>query len=278
MRGCGAAAVLLLRRMLLSVRRQRLMALDVKQAQEVQQVILPDARTVLPGFTIESEYRPAREVGGDIFQIIPDPGDGSLLIVAGDVTGKGLKAGMQVALLVGAIRSTAELNPDPLEILHALNRRLRGRGEAHATCLALSIDRDGLVTLANAGHMAPYLNAEPVAMEGALPLGMIDRPEFSVTRFSLQPGDKLVLLSDGIPEATDAEGRLFGFERTNELLRTARSAAEVAAAAQVFGQEDDISVVIVTRTASAEPPVLSETATGAEPGPIHSRRAAQIGG
>jgi serine phosphatase RsbU (regulator of sigma subunit) len=185
---------------------------------------------------------------------------------------------MLVALLVGAIRSTAELNPDPLVILHALNRRLRGRGEAHATCLALSIDRDGLVTLANAGHMAPYLNAEPVAMEGALPLGMIDRPEFSVTRFSLQPGDKLVLLSDGIPEATDAEGRLFGFERTNELLRTARSAAEVAAAAQVFGQEDDISVVIVTRTASAEPPVLSETATGAEPGPIHSRRAAQIGG
>ena len=86
------------------------MALDVKQAQEVQQVILPEARTMLPGLAIESEYRPAREVGGDFFQIIPHKSDGSVLIVAGDVTGKGLKAGMLVALLVGAIRSTAELN------------------------------------------------------------------------------------------------------------------------------------------------------------------------
>ena len=59
------------------------MALDVKQAQEVQQVILPVARTTLPGLVIESEYRPAREVGGDFFQIIPHPADGSLLIVAG---------------------------------------------------------------------------------------------------------------------------------------------------------------------------------------------------
>ena len=106
-------------------------------------MILPEARTTVPGLVIESEYRPAREVGGDFFQIIPHAGDGSLLIVAGDVTGKGLKAGMLVALLVGAIRSTAELNGDPLFILQSLNRRLMGRGEAHATCLALRIAADG---------------------------------------------------------------------------------------------------------------------------------------
>jgi serine phosphatase RsbU (regulator of sigma subunit) len=69
----AVAALLLLRRLLKSVRAQRLMALDVKQAQEVQQVILPEARTTLPGLVIESEYRPAREVGGDFFQIIPNP-------------------------------------------------------------------------------------------------------------------------------------------------------------------------------------------------------------
>ena len=73
--------------------RQRRMALDVKQAQEVQQVILPPARMTLPGLEIESEYRPAMEVGGDFFQIIPHPTDGSLLIVAGDVAGKGLRSG-----------------------------------------------------------------------------------------------------------------------------------------------------------------------------------------
>ena len=135
--------LLMLRRLLSSLKRQRQMALDVKQAQEVQQVILPEARTILPGLDIECEYRPAREVGGDFFQIIPHPTDGSMLIVAGDVTGKGLKAGMLVALLVGAIRSTAETASDPLAMLQNLNRRLLGRGDSQATCLALRIDKDG---------------------------------------------------------------------------------------------------------------------------------------
>jgi len=245
-------ALLLLRRLLQSVKRQRLMALDVKQAQEVQQVILPEARLVLAGLTIESEYRPAREVGGDFFQIIPHKTDGSLLIVAGDVTGKGLKAGMLVALLVGAIRSTTEWSDDPLIILQALNRRLLGRGEAHATCLSLRIAEDGEITLANAGHVPPYLNGEPVAMEGALPLGMMEGAEFSVMRFKLAQGDRLVLVSDGIAEAMDPDGQLFGFERVHELVRAARSATEVASAAQSFGQEDDISVITVTRTAVFE--------------------------
>jgi len=245
-------ALLLLRRLLESVKRQRQMALDVKQAQEVQQVILPEALLAFSGLTIESEYRPAREVGGDFFQIIPHKSDGSLLIVAGDVTGKGLKAGMLVALLVGAIRSTTDWSTDPAIVLRALNQRLIGRGDAQATCLALRIEADGAVTLANAGHVPPYLNSEELLMEGALPLGMFEGAEPSVTHLQLQPQDKLVLMSDGIAEATDANGQLYGFERVHELLRTARSAAEVADAAQAFGQEDDISVVTVTRTADLE--------------------------
>jgi hypothetical protein len=249
----ATVAVLLLRRLLVSIKTQRQMALDVRQAQEVQQVILPEGRTVLPGFAIESEYRPAREVGGDFFQIIPHTSDGSLLIVAGDVTGKGLKAGMLVALLVGAIRSTAELNSEPSFVLRALNRRLMGRGDAQATCLALRIGSDGGATLANAGHMPPYLNGHAVAMEGALPLGMKEGTEISLMRFHLKEDDRLVLLSDGIAEATDADGHLFGFERVEELLRTAKSASEVAAAAQSFGQADDISVISVTRTGVREP-------------------------
>jgi hypothetical protein len=246
-------ALLLLRRLLHSVRRQRLMALDVKHAQEVQQVILPKARLALPGLTIESEYRPAREVGGDFFQVVPHSHDGSLLIVAGDVTGKGLKAGMLVALLVGATRSTADWSTDPVTLLRALNQRLLGRGDAQATCLALRIEANSSATLANAGHIAPYLNGEPLPMEGALPLGIIEGAEPSVMNFHLKPGDRLVLLSDGIAEATDADGRLFGFDRVHELLRAATSVAEIANAAQSFGQEDDISVISVTRTAALAP-------------------------
>jgi serine phosphatase RsbU (regulator of sigma subunit) len=232
------------------------MALDVKQAQEVQQVILPEARLALKGLTIESEYRPAREVGGDFFQIIPHKTDGSLLIVAGDVTGKGLKAGMLVALLVGAIRTEEQHNTDPAGMLSTLNQRLMGRGDAQATCLALRIEADGSVTLANAGHMAPYLNGEAMAMEGALPLGMIEGAESSVMHFQLKPGDNLMLMSDGVAEATDANGKLFGFERVHELLRVATSAAEVANAAQSFGQEDDISVISVTRAMVIEPTLV----------------------
>ena len=245
--------VLLLRRLLLSVRQQRLLALDVKQAQEVQRVILPETTTTLPGLTIENEYRPAREVGGDFNQIIPHSTDGSLLIVAGDVAGKGLQAGMLVALLVGAIRSTSEINSDPLFVLEALNRRLLGRGEANATCLAMRIAADGAVTLANAGHLPPYLNGQPIAVEGALPLGVIDNAEFTVTHFQLQENDRLVLASDGIVEAMNEQGHLFGFERVQELLQSRLTAAEVAAVAQNYGQQDDISVIAVTRTAALVP-------------------------
>jgi len=226
------------------------MELDVKQAQEVQRVILPEPIATLPGLAIESEYRPAREVGGDFFQILPHASNGSMLIVAGDVAGKGLQAGMLVALLVGAIRTSAQFDPDPLVVLKVLNQRLCGRSHAAATCLALRIGADGGATLANAGHLPPYLNGRPVEIEGSLPLGMIEDPVFSVMRFNLAEGDQLMLMSDGIAEATDVNGRLFGFERIDDLMRESASVGALATAAQNFGQEDDISVIAITRTAS----------------------------
>ena len=225
------------------------MALDVKQAQEVQRVILPESRTSIPGLLIESEYRPARQVGGDFFQIIPHPTDGSLLVVVGDVAGKGLQAGMLVALLVGAIRSTGETTSDPLALLQALNRRLLGRNEAHATCMALRISPDGGVILANAGHVPPFLNGEPLSVDGALPLGVMERADFSVTRFVLQPNDRLGP-SDGLAEAMNPERQLFGFDRIQSLVRDGKTAIELANAVQLFGQEDDISVIALTREAS----------------------------
>ena len=97
-------------------------------------------------------------MGGDFFQILPHASNGSMLIVAGDVAGKGLQAGMLVALLVGAIRTSAQFDPDPLVVLKVLNQRLCGRSHAAATCLALRIAADGGATLANAGHLPPYLN------------------------------------------------------------------------------------------------------------------------
>jgi hypothetical protein len=241
-------AIILILRSTRITRQQAQLEAEMAAAREVQQVILPDQMEKMPGYVIESIYQPAQEVGGDFFQIIAHKTDASLLIVAGDVVGKGLKAGMLVALLVGAIRSSAETTEEPLALLEALNRRLMGRGDAQATCLAMRIGSDGSVTLANAGHIAPYLNGEPVNIEGSLPLGMIGDATFSELKFSLSGHDRLVLMSDGIVEARDTEGKLFGFGRVRELLSTSCSAADVALAAKQFGQEDDISVISVTRT------------------------------
>jgi serine phosphatase RsbU (regulator of sigma subunit) len=246
-------ALLLLRRLLKSLQLQRQMALDVKQAQEVQQVILPESVIAASGLSIESEYRPAREVGGDFFQVIPNPTDDSVLIVAGDVTGKGLKAGMLVALLIGAIRTTAEERSDPAEILAVLNRRLLGRGDSYATCLAMRIERDGSVTLTNAGHLPPYLNGTPLEIEGSLPLGMVETLDLTVLNFDLAENDWLLMVSDGVAEATNHAGELFSFDRLQELLRTHPSATEIADAAQAFGQDDDISVLSVRKVPVAEP-------------------------
>jgi hypothetical protein len=85
---------------------------EMAAAREVQQVILPDPHQSFPGFAVESVYKPAREVGGDFFQILPVKG-GGLLIVIGDVSGKGLPAAMLVSLLIGSIRATAEETHDP---------------------------------------------------------------------------------------------------------------------------------------------------------------------
>jgi serine phosphatase RsbU (regulator of sigma subunit) len=165
---------------------------------------------------------------------------------------------MTVALLVGAIRTAVEMNSEPKSVLEVMNRRLLGRSDAQATCLALSLASDGEIVLANAGHVPPYLNGEPVAMEGALPLGMVPEADFSVMHFMLAEGDRLVLMSDGVVEATDADGHLFGFERVQELMHTTSSAAEVARAAQSFGQEDDISVISVTRSSARACSRISE--------------------
>jgi Stage II sporulation protein E (SpoIIE) len=217
--------------------------LDLEQAQQLQQKVLVPEAVASKYFTVEAEYRPAQSVGGDFFQTLTAP-DGTLLVVIGDVSGKGVSASMLVAVLVGAIRNQAEYSFDPAAMLAALNRRLLGRAGGHfATCLAAEISPDGTMRIANAGHLPPYLNGEEVDVEGSLPLGLVDEAGYMAQNVTLQPGDRLTLMTDGVVEATNAAKQLFGFERTREISRD--SAAAIAAQAQSFGQEDDITVVRV---------------------------------
>jgi phosphoserine phosphatase RsbU/P len=223
---------------------------EVQAARSVQQFLIPEHLPSTPGLSIESEYRPAREVGGDFFQVLPNDADGSTLIVVGDVAGHGMEAGMLATLIVGAIRTAAAFTTDPGRILSLLNERMQGRGLA--TCLAVRIEKDGRAVLANAGHLPPYLNGKEVAMEGALPLGAVAGVEFPVLNFRLNESDSLMLMTDGVAEAQDADGRLFGFERIAEMLRRGTVAAGLANAAQTFGQEDDITVLTVARATALE--------------------------
>jgi hypothetical protein len=228
-------------------RRQGALEQDYKSAQELQRVLIPDTLPSIEGYSVTSAYRPAEEVGGDFFQLIPLTTRSTLLIL-GDVSGKGLKAAMTVSLIVGAARTLAENSNDPAVILSGLNRRLYGRLQhGFATCLVLRLDADGGCELANAGHPSPYLNQLEVSFAGTLPLGLLPVAEFQKTTVHLQIGDRLTLYTDGLLEARNASGELYGFDRVQQLMAARPDAWQACEAAVAFGQDDDITVLTVTR-------------------------------
>jgi serine phosphatase RsbU (regulator of sigma subunit) len=136
------------------------------------------------------------------------------------------------------------------------------RSSQCATCLILQIHTDGRLTLANAGHLPPYLNGNEIEMGGSLPIGVVPGAEFFVSHFTLAQGDTLMLMSDGVAEAQDQHKQLFGFERMKQMLQQPISAAELASAAQDFGQDDDILVLRIQRQSEFEGQI-GEVATAA---------------
>jgi hypothetical protein len=238
-------AVIILLRFSTMSRRQAQLDGELAAAHEVQKVLVPEHRSTIPGFTIESVYEPAQQVGGDFFQILP-AGEGGMVIVVGDVAGKGLPAAMLVSVLVGAISGLSEYTQDPAELLVGLNERLVGRsGDGFSTALAAHIAADGRVTIANAGHLSPYLDGEELVLPGALPLGVVAGVHYLTSQFRMEPGSRLTFYSDGVIEAQNQKGDLLGFERGLELSR--QPAAAIVEAAIKFGQQDDITVVAIQR-------------------------------
>ncbi len=214
---------------------------ELAAARSVQELMIPQEKLATPGFEVESVYNPANEVGGDFYHIQPTA-DGGLLVVIGDVAGKGLKAAMNVSMLMGALRSTPERSP--AKILDFLNRVLVG-SESFTTCQAAWFCANGELVLANAGHLPPYLNSQEVALPGGLPLGVLPEVKYPEVRLYLHPGDRILLMSDGVVEARQPSGELFGFSRVHNLSN--QSAFYIADAARDFGQEDDITVLTVRR-------------------------------
>ena len=239
-------------------RRQSALAQELRNARAVQQVLVPAEVPAIVGFAIQSVYRPAGEVGGDFFQILPVETGGALAVI-GDVSGKGIPAAMTVSLLVGTVRTLAHYTQNPGEILAAMNQRMMGRGQGgFTTCLVVRADADGTLTVANAGHLAPYLDGAELEVENGLPLGLSARSAYNESRFRIEPGQQLTLLTDGVVEARNAAGELFSFERTRGI--SGHPAQQIVEVAQHFGQQDDITVLTLRRLGVTEEARMGTTA------------------
>jgi hypothetical protein len=219
------------------------MASELEAARTVQQVLIPEEIPNIPGLVLECVYKPAGQVGGDFFQILPTSNNGALIVI-GDVSGKGMPAAMAVSLLVGTVRTLAHYTQNPGEILTAMNQRMLGRSSGFTTCLVLRCDADGKLTIANAGHIAPYVAGKELPLENGLPLGLAVDTTYAERSFHLTPGHQLTLLTDGVVESRDQAGALLGFERAAAL--SIQPAEAIACAAQEFGQDDDITVLTVS--------------------------------
>jgi hypothetical protein len=218
---------------------------ELAAARTVQELLIPQEKASTPGFEVDSVYSPANEVGGDFFHIQTAGTDG-LIVVIGDVAGKGLKAAMNVSLLMGALRHAEERSP--ARILDSLNRVLTGT-ESFTTCQAVWFGANGEMVIANAGHLPPWLNSQEISLPGELPLGVTADVSYKEARFYLHPGDRVLLLSDGVVEARQPSGELFGFDRLRHFSQ--QTAFYLAEAAKSFGQQDDITVLTVRRLAQA---------------------------
>jgi len=166
----------------------------------------------------------------------------------GDVSGKGLKAAMTVSLIIGALRTLTDLTSQPDKILEMLNRRMMGRLQhGFVTCLVIRISSNGACVASGAGHPPPFIEDHELVLVPAMPLGLDPDAKYEKLPFDLRVGARLTVYTDGLLEARNSEGELFGFKRLEKLISLRPNAKEAVDTAIEFGQDDDITVLTVTR-------------------------------
>lgn len=217
---------------------------EMDSGRQVQLDLVSASSPETPGYQIGVEYHPAAEVGGDFYLVLPRR-DGATLVVVGDVSGKGLKAAMLASFVIGVIRTHRD--DSARAILAAVNEALDGDTKGFITACVAVLDREGRMEYASAGHLPPWLSGREMQVPDALPLGLVKGIDFTEAAWRLEPGVQLTLLTDGVVEAANAKGELFGFDRTAAV--STSPAAQIAHTARAWGQNDDITVVTVRRVA-----------------------------
>jgi len=191
-------------------------------ARRIQQALLPCGFRDFPHLTITGTNSPCLAVGGDYFDVFPLSDERTAFLIA-DVSGKGLGAALLTTMLQGAL-SGMEIGADPPGVFNNINRFLCEHSEVghYATMFFGIVDREGRFEFINAGHPSPLLLrrgevAEPFT-EGGFPVGLIPDAAYAASQVRLEPNDTLVMYSDGVTEAMDADQRMFGTSRLRELL------------------------------------------------------------
>jgi phosphoserine phosphatase RsbU/P len=204
-------------------RQERRLERDLSLARELQFRLLPQARPKLAHLDVAAKFVPARTIGGDLYDFIPYSMS-RLALVIGDVSGKGAPAAIYAALVSGILRSHAPIEPSPSEMLSAVNLSLAERRiEAQFVSLIYCVwdDAQRSLTIANSGLPRPlYVHGDKIEVIEAtgLPLGLFDEAEYDEFKFRVKPGDMFVMFSDGILDARNRKGELFGRGRVEEIV------------------------------------------------------------
>src|ERR1700721_355907 len=196
-------------------RQERRLERDLSLARELQGRLLPQTHPNLSNLDVAAKFVPARAIGGDLYDFIPYSLS-RLGIVIGDVSGKGAPAAIYAALVSGILRSHAPIEPGPAEMLSAVNLSLAERRiEAQFVSLIYAVwdDEHRTLLVANSGLPRPVLVHEgknSIIEATGLPLGLFDDASYDEFRFKMKPGDMFVFFSDGILDARNRRGELFG--------------------------------------------------------------------
>jgi serine phosphatase RsbU (regulator of sigma subunit)/predicted ester cyclase len=235
-------------------------------ARSIQQASLPKEVPRLEGWQISPYYQPAREVGGDFYDFF-DLEDGRVVVVVGDATGKGMPAALIAEATSNMLRAVAQAlgSSSPGGVLSRVNETLLARipDNMFVTCFYAILDpKSGSLSYANAGHDLPYLWQSGEAQElraRGMPLGLMPGMDYEEKEITLQADEAALFYSDGLVEAHDPKGEMFGFPRLRELVAEhgeKRSLGDFLLeklytfTGEGWEQEDDITLLTLRRSAS----------------------------
>lgn len=255
-------------------REEQRMERDLAMARELQQRLLPPCCPALKNAEVSAQFLPAHAIGGDIYDFVNYSG-GRVGIAVGDVSGKGAPAALFAALVGGIIRSTASLEPTPSEMLAAINTSLNERhidAQYVAMIYAIWDDERRVMQIANSGQPRPiycHHGKTQIVEAAGIPLGLLDDSEYDEVTIHGHPGDVFVFFSDGIIDAVNREGELFGRARVEEVVRKNHDRSSEQIVAAIFDAvkshaveckafDDETVVVVKLKTETGKPEVAKK--------------------